>query len=116
MHTGLFSAIARGYHRQMISDLDRLADALRASGGPPFQRNAKGNLVGDAQHVAVMRASGELVFRLSPERVDELCAAGVGERYRGTMREWLRCPELSSDDALALDLAREALGAAPSVD
>lgn len=93
----------------MISDLDRLADALRASGGPPFQRSSKGNLADGAQRVAVMRASGELVFRLSAERVDELCAAGIGERYRGTLREWLRCPGLSADDPLALDLAREAL-------
>ena len=99
----------------MISDRDRLADALRASGGPPFQRNAKGNLVDGAQRVAVMRASGELVFRLSSARVDELCAAGIGERYRGTLREWLRCPGMPGDDALALDLAREALGAAEPV-
>lgn len=92
----------------MTDDLDRLADALRTSAGPPFGRNAKGSLLDEGQRVAVMRATGDLVFRLDPDRVDELCAAGVGIRYRGTMRAWLRCPGLAPDAALSL--AREALG------
>lgn len=100
----------------MISDLDGLAEALRASAAPSFQRNSKGNLVDGAGRVVVMRASGELVFRLSPGRVDELREAGRGERYRGTLRDWLRCPGLSSGDPLALDLAREALGVPKPVD
>jgi hypothetical protein len=53
---------------------------------------------------------GSLVVKLSPKRIDELVAAGVGERQdvgTGPLREWLVVPASNPDQWLSL--AREAV-------
>jgi hypothetical protein len=91
---------------------DLVADLVGEPGVTPPQGGGFGrSAVRLNGKIFVMFVRGHLVLKLPGERVEELIAAGHGERFdanKGTpMREWLTLDEASDQPWLAL--AREAL-------
>ena len=91
--------------RELTSELVASASA---SSTPVVQFNA--NSLKCNNKMFANFSHGSLVVKLSPKRVDELVAAGVGQRQdvgTGPLKEWLVVP--ASDPDQWLPLAREAI-------
>ncbi len=92
----------------VVQTLSREGRVRLGSGGRGFGASA---LQVDGRIFAMLSSRGEYVVKLPRARVDELVAAGVGQRFDPghgrLMKEWLALDPAADQDWVAL--AREAL-------